>query len=55
MKMLALVRPSHEPYADIIPENTWGFWIRSHIEKYIQMGWTLIEDYEPSPPAYPAA
>lgn len=43
----ALVKPASEPYRQIIPESSWGTWIRAHIEKYIAMGWTLIKNYEP--------
>ena len=48
--MKALVKPSTEPYEQVIPETSWGSWIRNHLEKYISMGWTLIENYEPEPP-----
>ena len=47
--MRALVRPSTEPYTNIIPETSWGDWIRSNIDTYIELGWTLITDYEPEP------
>jgi len=47
--MKALVKPAIEPYEQIIPETSWGKWIRSHIDTYIELGWTLIEipDIEP--------
>lgn len=48
--MKALVKPATEPYEQIIPETSWGSWISSHLEKYISMGWTLIENYEPDTP-----
>ena len=48
--MKALVKPSTEPYANIIPETSWGDWIRSNINTYMELGWTLITDYEPPEP-----
>ena len=48
--MKALVRPSTEPYDKVIPESSWGDWIRSNIETYIELGWTLIEDWNPPEP-----
>ena len=49
--MKALVKPSTEPYDEVIPETDWGTWTRNHIEYYTEYyGYTLIEDYEPPAP-----
>lgn len=48
--MRALVKPSTEPYTDVMPEDTWGRWIRNHLDDMIAAGWTLIENYEPPTP-----
>ena len=47
MSMRAFVKPNTKPYIEVIPENTWGRWIRNHIQDMIDAGWTLIEDYTP--------
>lgn len=47
--MRALVKPATEPYKEIIPESSWGKWITAHLDKYISMGWTIIENYQPNP------
>lgn len=48
--MKALVKPSTEPYDEIMAEDSWGRWIRNHISDMIEAGWTLIEDYDPPEP-----
>ena len=48
--MKALVKPSTEPYTDVMTEDTWGRWIRNHIPQMIEAGWTLIEEYIPPEP-----
>lgn len=48
--MRALVKPSTEPYVDVMPEDSWGRWIRNHLDEMIAGGWTLIENYEPPAP-----
>lgn len=45
--MKALVKPDHEPYEQMIPENSWGDWIRNRLDWYLSKGWTIIEDYNP--------
>lgn len=48
--MRALVKPSTEPYDEIMTENTWGRWIRNHLDEMVAAGWTLIEEYIPPEP-----
>lgn len=48
--MKAYVKPSTKPYKEVIPEPSWGRWIRNHPKDMIAAGWTLIEDYEPPTP-----
>ena len=48
--MKALVKPSIEPYDEIITDNEWGKWTRDHISYYTDYyGYTLIENYTPTP------
>ena len=48
--MKALVKPSSEPYDEVILETDWGMWTRNHISYYTDFyGYTLIENYEPEP------
>jgi hypothetical protein len=51
--MRALVKPSEEPYEEIMLESSWGRWIRSHLPAMIEAGWTLIEEYIPPAPPTP--
>ena len=51
--MKALVKPSTKPYSEIMIENSWGRWIRNHVQDMINAGWTLIEDYTPEPEPEP--
>lgn len=48
--MKALVKPATEPYEQVISESSWGDWIKTHLERYLKMGWTLVENYEPPVP-----
>lgn len=53
--MRALVK-IHQPesvpptYDVVMPEDTWGRWMRAHLDEYIAAGWVLIENYEPLTP-----
>lgn len=47
--MKALVKPSEEPYDEIIPETMWNPWMKKNINYYTDYyGYTLIENYEPT-------
>ena len=48
--MRALVKPSEEPYTEVLAESEWGRWIRSHLDEMAEAGWTLIENYVPPEP-----
>lgn len=46
--MRALVKPSTEPYDEVMPESSWGAWTLEHLDYYTEFyGYTLIENYEP--------
>ena len=46
--MKALVKPSTEPYNDVMIETEWGEWTATHLEYYTDVyGYTLIENYDP--------
>ena len=48
--MRALVKPAEEPYTEVMTEDSWGRWIRNHLDKMVEAGWTLIEEYIPPEP-----
>ena len=49
--MRALVKPSTEPYDEVIPESEWSPWMVAHLNYYTDYyGYTLIENYEPPTP-----
>lgn len=58
MRALVIIRqPETVPptYDAALPEDSWGRWIRNHLDEMIAGGWTLIENYIPPAPPVPPA